>query len=336
MLLVCVLGTAPKTLGDSVRDLQLRLALPAPRTKQLALQLKRRNQRLMELSDGRVSLRVYWGGAAGDERTVLRKMRSGQIDGTAFTLNTVSEFVREALVLEAPALCLKYKQLQALRAELVPRFNAEASRNGFKILAWGDFGRLRYFSKHPIRKPSDFRAVRPWTLPRSEMMRELYHLLGTEGIALELSEVYGGMVTGMIDTFWGTSAIASMLQWHHTARYVSAPMGFINGALVLSQNAWDRLPQDVHEDLERLVDDEAASLQLQFRAGDARAHQRLLTRGYEELAWTELDAWWALGHRLRRRLIGRVYTAELLQRVEAVALRHADPLQVRAFAVQRP
>lgn len=44
------------------------------------------------------------------------------------------------------------------------------------------------------------------------------------GIALELSEVYGGMVTGMIDAFWGTSVIASMLQWHRTVRYVSAPM----------------------------------------------------------------------------------------------------------------
>jgi hypothetical protein len=78
------------------------------------------------LTNGEVQVRVYWGGAAGDDKDVLRKMRAGQIDGTALGLDVMSQVVREAMVLATPGLYTNYKQVDAVRAELTPDFDAEA------------------------------------------------------------------------------------------------------------------------------------------------------------------------------------------------------------------
>jgi TRAP-type C4-dicarboxylate transport system substrate-binding protein len=207
--------------GDS--ETTLKFAVMVPRTPELAIEEKRYNKRLKELTDGKVQVRVYWGGAAGGEKDVMRKMRTGQIDGTPLSLDVLSQFVRECLVLQTPGLFRNYEQVDAVRKELTPQFNEEAYRNGFKVLVWGDVGRLRLFSKKKITKVSHFQQSRPWLYPESEMLKEFYKQIGATGVPLDIAEVYGGMQTGMIDTFWGTAVLAAALQWHRTAQYMSAP-----------------------------------------------------------------------------------------------------------------
>lgn len=333
-LALLVLGAAlsPGAGRASTTQTVIKLAVLAPRAPQLAIEIKRQNERLAELTAGQVSVRVYWGGSAGDERDVLRKMRMEQMDASVFTLPVVSDFVREALVLESPALCLRYEQLDALRAELVPRFDTEAYRNGMKILAWGDFGKLRYYSKLRIRVPGDFKRTRPWRYPESQVLGELYRLIGATGVPLEIAEVYGGLETGMIDTFWGTSLLTTLLQWQRSARYVSPPFGFINGALVLRRGVWDALAPDVQRGIDAMIAEDALQLQHGFRAQDESAHARLLTRGYEEVVLGDEPGWWRIGGALRERLVGRVYTRELVDAAEAIAMQYADARQRRAFA----
>ena len=47
------------------------------RNSELTLQEKRANERLNKETDGRIQLRFYYGGIAGDDKTALRKMRAG-------------------------------------------------------------------------------------------------------------------------------------------------------------------------------------------------------------------------------------------------------------------
>src|SRR6185436_7235895 len=124
----------------------------------LAMEEKKYNKRLAELTNDEVQVRVYWGGAAGDEQDVVRKMRSGQIDGSPLGLDVLSQFARECLVLQTPGLFRNYEQVDAVRNELAPQFGDEAYKNGFKTLVWGDVGRLRLFSKKEISSVSDFKS----------------------------------------------------------------------------------------------------------------------------------------------------------------------------------
>jgi TRAP-type transport system periplasmic protein len=307
----------------------LKIALIVPRTTELAMEEKRYNKRLAELTDGQLQVRVYWGGVAGGEQDVVRKMRAGQMDAAPLGLDVLSQFVRECLVMQTPGLFRNYKQVDAVRKELTPEFDEEAYRNGFKVMVWGDIGRLRLFSKKKIARVGDFKTLRPWLYPESQMLREFYKQIGATGVPLDLAEVYGGMQTGMIDTFWGTAALAAALQWHTTASFISEQgLGFINGAIVIRRAAWDQMPEAGRNGITEIVEERSRESQLEIREMDDKIYGRLLKRGYTALRPTDQGEWWEAGRQLRRRLVGRIYTQDLVERTEQIALKYADKEQL--------
>jgi TRAP-type C4-dicarboxylate transport system substrate-binding protein len=80
-LLAALLAAVPGGAKVAATNKQvLKFALLVPRTPELVIEEKKYNKRLGELTDGQVQVRVYWGGAAGDEQDVVRKMRTGQMD----------------------------------------------------------------------------------------------------------------------------------------------------------------------------------------------------------------------------------------------------------------
>jgi TRAP-type C4-dicarboxylate transport system substrate-binding protein len=98
------------------------------------------------------------------------------------------------------------------------------------------------------------------------MLKEFYKQIGATGVPLGIAEVYGGMQTGMIDTFWGTSALAAALQWHRTANFVSAQgLGFLNGAVVVRRAAWDPLPETGKKGMLDIIEERAREGQLEIR-----------------------------------------------------------------------
>jgi TRAP-type transport system periplasmic protein len=307
----------------------LKVALIVPRTPELAREEKKYNKRLAELTNNEVQVRVYWGGTAGGEQDVVRKMRMGQIDIAPLGLDVLSQFVRECLVMQTPGLFRNYKQVDSVRKELGPRFSEEAYRNGYRVMVWGDVGRLRLFSKKAISRVSEFKTLRPWLYPESQMLKEFYKQIGATGIPLDLAEVYGGMQTGMIDTFWGTAVLATALQWHRTANFVSKQgLGFINGAVIVRRPAWEALPEAGRKGMLDIVEERALESQTEIREMDDKIFARLLERGYKALDPADQGEWWEAGRQLRRRLVGRIYTQELVEQAEQIALKYADKEQI--------
>ncbi|MGB5267929.1 MAG: TRAP transporter substrate-binding protein DctP, partial [Polyangiales bacterium] len=56
---------------------QLRIATLAPRQSDLGRAFQQLRKELKEVTNGQVNLKMYDGGVAGDEMTVVRKMRVG-------------------------------------------------------------------------------------------------------------------------------------------------------------------------------------------------------------------------------------------------------------------
>jgi len=315
-------GLAQSTNGT----IMISVAIIAPRSPRTTVIHKRYNQELARLTDGKVQTRVFWGGTAGDERTVLRKLRIGQIDASPLSLEIMSQAVRQALVLASPGLFLNYRQLDAAIAEFGTEFSAEAWSNGFKVVAWGDIGRLRLFSKERIYSIADFKRVRPWLYPESQLLAEFYRVIGATGIPLDVTEVFGGLQTNMIDTVWATSLLSMALQWHRSTHFVSKePLGFISGAFVFRRALWEQLEPKHREAFEFLTRRDARKSQLEIRQADQEIFERLLTRGHTALEPRNREEWVAMGEKLRKRMIGRIYTQEIVSRAERISAAHRTP-----------
>lgn len=325
LLAALVLGTGTDAAKGADEPIEVKVALLLPRTPELAVAAGKINQRLNELTNNGVKVRIYWGGAAGDDKNVLRKMRTGQIDGAPLPLEIVSNFVRQALVLQSPALFTNYKQVDAVRAALTPVMDKEAYENGFKVMAWGDIGRLRIMSTKPLSRIADFKTLRPWLYPESDTLKEFYKIIGATGVPLDIAEVYSSLQTNMIDTVWGSALLAAALQWHTATKYISEQgLGFISGAFVFRRGLWEGLPENIKSAMVTIADEARQKNQIELRKSDERAYLKLVERGHKPLRPAKEQEWWDTGHALRQRMIGRVYTKELVEQAEQIAAKYKD------------
>jgi TRAP-type C4-dicarboxylate transport system substrate-binding protein len=325
LLIAALLGVGPDTGVKAAEQQVLKVALAIPRTQEIAIEVKRYNEKLAALTNNGVQVRIYWGGSAGSDSDVLRKMRTGQMDGAPLSLELVSQFVRQALVMQSPALFTNYKQVDAVRAALTPAMNAEAFENGFKIMGWGDVGRLRLLSKQPVTSVADFRRMRPWLYPQSDTLREFYKLVGATGIPLGITEVYGALQVNMIDVVWISAVLGAALQWHSGTSYITENgLGFLNGAFVFRRGAWDALPENAQKSMTQLAEERRQTQQIEIRKSDERAYLKLIERGHKAVKLKNITEWQDLGRTLRGRMIGRIYTKELVAKAEQIAAQYKD------------
>lgn len=320
-LLLAMPGSSALHANDGKRV--IKVATMVPRSQKIALEAGRYNKDLAELTDGRVQFRTYYGGAAGDDKTVMRKLRAGQIDASPMGVQIISQFVRQAMIMMAPRTFQNYKQVDAVRRELAPEFNDEAYKNGFKVMSWWDAGKVRIMSKKPIQTFADLRSGRPWLYPDSPLLKAFYKMIDVTGVPLGLNEVYGGLQTNMIDTVWISSVLGMAFRWHTKTEYISLqPVNVIQGAFVIRRETWDSLQDHEREAIEKLTAKRMHKTQVDFRKDDNLSYAKLLKRGFKPTAFKNPEVWEAKGKELRDKMVGRIYDRALLSRVETIVAKY--------------
>lgn len=319
LLFLCCSTFAGATLAPAQSTRELRVATLAPSGSPLVEAYEELDQRLREQTQGRVGLRVYAGGSAGDERTVVRKMRDGQLDGAVLTTTGIGMISPRVLVLEAPGIITEYRQLDTVLRRMRRTFDRLVADEGFKVVGWGDAGRLRLFSNQEITRPAQLRTARPWVWRDSPHMVAFMRAVGANGVPLGVPEVYPGLQTRMIDTVLGSAMVAIGFQWHSRLRYMSdQASGVLVGALVIKQSALDALPEEGRE----MITGNARATERVFRRAGRRLErqaERALRRRMQVVdAEAHRAEWQAVADQTRESMIGRLYPRSLVERVQQI------------------
>ncbi|HET8935793.1 MAG TPA: TRAP transporter substrate-binding protein DctP [Polyangiales bacterium] len=302
----------------------LRIATLAPRDSDMAKGFMKLDKGMKQASGGAWGVRLYPSGVAGDEPDVLRKMKIGQMDASLITSVGLSQILRETTLLSTPGVVQDAKGWERVRKEMTPEWDKGFEKAGYKLLAWGESGSLRMFAKDPLDKPSAVKKMRPWLWPAAHAMKETWLALGANGVPLGVPEVYGALQTGMVDAVINSCLTLVALQWHTTLKHMTADAsGVLIGGMLMSDKKWAELPPDV----QKIVSHEVAANQDtdadDMRKTDERAFQNLIKRGYTAHKWkgvpdaeSEMNK---VNETVQKRLIGRMYTAEQLERVKKIA-----------------
>jgi TRAP-type C4-dicarboxylate transport system substrate-binding protein len=301
----------------------LRIATLAPRDSDLAKSFLKLDKGLRAATSNGWGVRLYPSGVAGDEVDVIRKMKVGQMDASVITSTGLSQIVREVDVLNAPGVINNYKQLEAVQAALTPEWESSFDKAGFKLLAWGETGQYRWFAKNPITKPSDIKSMRPWVWPSSYAQKEIYRVLGANGVPLGVPEVYGALQTGMVDMVINTSVALVALQWHANLKHMTEkPVGgVLVGAMLMNSEKWKTMPADAQAHVQAELKKNTEGDKQDIRAADERSFQTLIKHGYVVDKWNA-DAekeYTTMAENVRKHLVGRVYSAELLDKASKIA-----------------
>ena len=298
---------------------QLRIATLAPRQSGLGKAFQQLRKELKERTEGQVNLKMYDGGVAGDELTVVRKMRVGQLDGALLTSTGLGALVPQVLVLQAPGLITSYPALDDVREKLGPDLEKLFDKAGYELISWGDSGQVRIFSKHKIQHPSDLQNVRPWVWRGSPTMRAFIEAAGANGVTMGLPEVFSGLQTGMVDTVISSSIGVLAFQWHTRLKTMTKPGGgIVVGAYVIKKDRLAALPKAAQDYIRQSAIDHAQEFREGGRKIDKEASEALAGRLKTVNLWRNQQAWEADLREARASLAGRLYSKSLLVRVQEI------------------
>ncbi len=197
---------------------------------------------IFKRTNGEVKIRIYGGGRRGDEKVVVRKMKSGQLDGAAITSVGLAQIAKEILVLQAPLVITNYKQLDYVRSKLQDRFSKALEDQGFMLVGWGDVGYTYLFTDTPVSRPSEIKNNKPWVWSSDPVFQSLFRIAGVQATPLPVPEVLQNLTTGLINSFYASPLAAIALQWSDHCKYItSMPLSIGVGATVVTKAAWDKV-----------------------------------------------------------------------------------------------
>ncbi len=235
---------------------QVKLAALIPEGTSWGNSVKKFAQEVGTATNGEVNVKIYYGGVAGDEPDVLRKIRIGQLHGGIFTGKTLAEIYPDVRAMEIP-FTFYNDQAKAgkVMTALTPRFNAGFKQKGFINLGFYELGQVYIVSTKKVTNLNELKGVKAWAWEGDELSRAMIESLELVSVPLALPDVLSSLSTGIINAAYAPPLGILALQWHTKIKYlVDFPTTFSIGALLMSDKVWTKI-SPAHQ---KLVQDIAA------------------------------------------------------------------------------
>ena len=227
------LGVAAKT---------LKFATLAPAGTTWMKEMKAGAERVKERTDGRVKLKFYPGGVMGNDQTVHRKIKIGQLHGGAFTPGGMAQVNSSIQAMGLPMLFRSLEEVDYVRQRMEPILKQEMAASGFEVLAISEGGFARILSKQPMQDLEALQNSKVWVPEGDKIGLTVFKELGITPISLPISDVFTGLQTGLIETVPVNPTSAIAFQWHSSTAYMTdIPITFLIGLLALKKSEFDKL-----------------------------------------------------------------------------------------------
>jgi TRAP-type C4-dicarboxylate transport system substrate-binding protein len=225
----------------------LKFATLAPAGTTWMKEMQAGADRVEQRSDGRVKLKFYPGGVMGNDQSVHRKIKIGQLHGGAFTQAGLAHASTTSIqALGLPMLFRSLAEVSYVRERMDPVLKREVEASGFVVLGISEGGFARILSKQPMQDLEALRASKVWVPEGDDVGLTVFKDLGITPISLPISDVFTGLQTGLIETVPVNPTSAIAFQWHSSTSYMTdVPITFLVGILAIEKAVFDKLaPQD--------------------------------------------------------------------------------------------
>ena len=253
----------------------------------------------------------------GNDRSVMRKIRIGQLQGGAFPSGSLKEVFADTQIYGLPFLFRSYEEVDHVRQHIDPLIEQGVENNGFVVLGISEGGFAYMMCKRPLSKVEDLKGQKVW-LPEGDIIAEMvFERTGVTPVSLSLGDVYTGLQTGLVDTVGISPMAAIAFQWHTSVSYLTdVPLVLLTGLLVVDQKAFARMGAADQAVVRGVMRKTFAQLDRLNRKDDAEARRALREQGIRFITPSpdELARWHNIADEVTSQL-GRmgVYTPEMLQ-----------------------
>lgn len=308
-------------LAAPLAAITIKLASVAPENSPWGAALNRMAQEWSRISDGRVQLRVYHNGIAGNEDDVARKMRINQLQAGVFTSSGMKSLAPEAFALSVPFMIRTDDEFDHVLSEVTPQISEAFEDNRMQALAFSRVGWIRFFSTEPVTTPDDLKQERLAADPNDQELLQAFRIMGYRPIPMPLSELLTSLNSGMVSAFYTSALVAAGYQWFAIApNMLDLNVAPFMGAIVISETAWRRVPANIRPELQRSAQTAAQQIQEQVLALEREAVDLMRDNGLsiQELTPSERQRWIADFEQYQAQIMEDVFHPEMTSRIQDI------------------
>ncbi len=220
----------------------LRIATVTPENSQWMKDMRASAKEIKERTDGRVKIKYYGGGAMGNDKQVLAKIRLGSLAGGAFTPLALASRYPDLNLYGLPLVFNSEEEAAYVRDQLDERLEQGLEENGFVNFGFAAGGFAVLMSNTPITSLEDMKGKRVWVPEGDPISYASMEALSLAPVTLPVTDVLTGLQTGLIDVVAMSPIGALVLQWHTKIKYVSElPLAYTLGFMAVDEKAFNKL-----------------------------------------------------------------------------------------------
>ncbi len=309
---------------------ELKIATLAPEGSTWMNVMGELDAQVREKSNGEVGLRFYPGGIQGEDLVVLRKIRAGQLHGGGFTGVGLGEIAPSLRVMELPFLFRDQAEVHAVHEKLDPLFERTLHDAGYTLVGWAEVGFVYLYSKAPVASTADLRAQKVWLWEGDPLAEAFLRAAGVAPVPLSITDVLTSLQTGLITTVYISPYGCIGLQWFSRVAYTTdIPLTFSTGAVVVTNEAWDRIPAAYQPVVRDLCRSYFGKLTEATAADDRKSMEVIAKSGVKTITPPpqEIESFHRIGESVRAQLVGKLYDQSTLDQVLAVLQEHRAALR---------
>jgi len=320
--LAALLLGAVLALNAYAADKQLRIGTLASKNSLYHRQLMELGEAWRTAQGGQGKYLVYPDGSQGGETDMVRRMRIGQLQGGLLSVVGLREIEPSIAALQnMPMMFKSWEEVDYVREKMRPAMEKKFLEKGFVVLAWGDAGWVRFFSKTPAFAPNDFKGMKFFAWGAEADQQEIMKNLGYTPVPLETADILPAIQTGMINAVPSTPYFALATQIYTTANnMLDMNWSPIVGALIITKKAWDELTPEGQVIVREAGAKAGVQLRAKARQEVDEAVEAMKKRGLtvNKPNAEQMKEWNALADGLYPRIRGKLVPAEQFDEVVAL------------------
>ena len=316
---IAFMGLLP--LASSATDAQLKIGSLVPKNSLYHRELMQVGEAWKKSQTGSPKFNVFTDGSQGGEAEMVRRMRIGQLQAALLSVVGLREIEPSIAALQNLPLAFRsWEELDYVREKMRPSMEKKFLEKGYIVLAWGDAGWVRFFSKNPAFSPEDYKKMKFFAWGAEAEQQEIMKSLGYTPVPLEPTDILPSIQTGMINVVPSTPYFALASQIFNTApNMLEINWAPIVGAFVISKKSWDDMSPEAQKVLRASSDKAGQVIRSQARKEVEEAVEAMKKRGLKvnKPSAEQLKEWQALSESLYPRIRGKMVPAETFDEVFA-------------------
>lgn len=238
--------------------------------------------RVNEEMNGKACMEVFPNSTLYNDDQVLEALLQGDVQMAAPSLSKFEQFTKQFRIFDLPFMFKDINAVDAFQASETGQAMKESmTRRGLLGLAFWHNGMKQMSANVPLNSPSDANGLK-FRVQNSDVLKAQMAALGGSPQPMAFKEVYGALQTGVVDGQENTwSNIYGQKFFEVQDGITETNHGIIDYLVVVSDEWWNSLPDDVRSQLGEIVAGVTETRNSESTRVNADAKQAVIEAGTE-------------------------------------------------------